>query len=199
MRRNLQTAAPLLRELAAMGSPVSARQHPLALNEPPGPRRPAQRSPAPTLRRQVTAVVRYGNFELMGIVHPDDAPAVARMDAMTDGAERAAFLKAAAWTPAGQSAAGLLTQRQGCCLFLVLSTGTGAIRSKILFRCTTTWFPLVSTTALDLPMGRSTYDWISLRRLPQGRVQGLGWRAQAGAASRLHSTPPRFPLKLHGI
>ena len=125
MRRNLQTAAPLLRELAAMGSPVSARQHPLALNEPPaGPRRPAQRSPAPILRHQVTAVVRYGNFELMGIVHPDDAPAVARMDAMTDGAERAAFLKAAAWTPAGQSAAGLLTQRQGCCLFLVLSTGT---------------------------------------------------------------------------
>lgn len=41
MRRNLQTAAPLLRELEQLGSPV-------------------------------TASVRWGNFECMGILHPND-------------------------------------------------------------------------------------------------------------------------------
>jgi hypothetical protein len=80
MRRNLQTAAPLLRELAALGT-------------------------------QTTATVRFDNFEVMGIVHPDDKhllPQVAETNgasmSATERAELVQKLKAGiAWTPAGQS------------------------------------------------------------------------------------------------
>ena len=48
MRRNLQTAAPLLRALAASGSPV-------------------------------TATVRYENFEVPGMIHPDDNDTMAEL------------------------------------------------------------------------------------------------------------------------
>ena len=73
MRRNLQTAAPLLRELAALGAPV-------------------------------TASVRWGNFECMGIIHPADrhiSEKVAELGG--DRAALTALLKQTRWTPAGQS------------------------------------------------------------------------------------------------
>ena len=73
MRRNLQTAAPLLRELAHLGAPV-------------------------------TATVRWGNFECMGIVHPADSHIREKLaDLADDHTGQTALLKETRWTPAGQS------------------------------------------------------------------------------------------------